>query len=157
MENSIDAGATQIEIDIINGGHDLIQIKDNGCGMSIDDAMLAMERHTTSKIKDIEDLQNISSMGFRGEALASISSVSNFILITSNNDKGEGVKLVVEGEDITKQTIATPKGTTVVVKNLFYNVPARRKFLKTTSTELDRKSTRLNSSHTDISRMPSSA
>jgi DNA mismatch repair protein MutL len=135
VENSIDARADQISIDLEKGGTDLIVIADNGSGMSKEDAELAIERHATSKIGKLEDLFNIQTMGFRGEALASISSVSQFTLETKIQEGIEGTKLEVKDGKLEINSCGCPVGTKITIKNLFYNVPARKKFLKTPLTE----------------------
>lgn len=137
VENSIDAGADSIEIEIKSAGHSLIRVADNGEGMSIDDAKLASRRYTTSKIRDINDLADINTLGFRGEALSSIAAVSQMDIITCQKNEKSGVYLYIESGEILKTRPAgRVNGTTVEVRNLFYNVPARRKFLKKESTEL---------------------
>ncbi len=135
-ENAIDAGADQITIEIRNGGISYIRVSDNGHGMEADDVELAFERHATSKIRRIEDLEGLSSMGFRGEALASIASVSKLEVITKTEEAHTGTSLLMEGGRVVsvKQT-GCPKGTTFIVRDLFYNTPARYKFLKKDSTE----------------------
>jgi len=135
VENSIDAGADQISIDLDKGGMDLIVIADNGSGMNKEDAELAIERHATSKIAKLEDLFNIQTMGFRGEALASISSVSQFSLETKTQEGIEGTKLEIRDGKLEISPCGCPAGTKITIKNLFYNVPARKKFLKTPLTE----------------------
>jgi len=137
MENSLDAEATDITVEVRIGGKDLIRVIDNGLGMTYDDAVLALERHATSKIESVKDLETITTMGFRGEALPSIASISHLELITRPKDSMEGTKIKVEG-GVTRDVERTgcPIGTRISVANLFYNVPARRKFLKTTATEL---------------------
>lgn len=135
VENSIDAGADQILIDLEKGGTDLIVIQDNGSGMSREDAALAIERHATSKISRLDDLFNIQTMGFRGEALASICSVSQFILETKQKGSLEGTSLKIENGKIKIEPCGCPEGTKIIIKDLFYNVPARKKFLKTPLTE----------------------
>src|SRR4030042_2566852 len=135
VENSIDAKANQISIDLAKGGTDLIVIQDNGTGMSKEDAELAIERHATSKISKLEDLFNIQTMGFRGEALASISSVSQFSLETKTQEGIEGTKLEIKDGKLEISPCGCPQGTKITIKNLFYNVPARKKFLKTPLTE----------------------
>ncbi len=136
IENSIDSGATSIVAEIKRGGVALIRVSDNGCGMSREDLPVSIKRHATSKIKNRDDLDMISTLGFRGEALAAISSVSNVTIITKTKDATEGSMLVSEGGNIIDiSEVGTADGTTVVVENLFYNVPARRKFLKKDSTE----------------------
>jgi len=137
LENAIDAGATEVQVNLINGGKDLISILDNGCGMSESDAQLAVERHATSKIYNEDDLFRINTLGFRGEALASIASVSHFELLTCNDENQGGTRMIIKGgnfEPLSKTGF--PKGTKVTVERLFFNTPARLKFLKTTSTEL---------------------
>lgn len=138
VENSLDADSTEIIVEIKNGGKELIRVIDNGTGMSYDDAILSISRHATSKIQSIKDLESITTFGFRGEALPSIASVSQFELITKQMDSIEGTRIRVEG-GVTKDVeyIGCSQGTRVTVSNLFYNVPARRKFLKSNATELD--------------------
>ncbi len=137
MENSIDAGAKQVDVYIKNAGKNLIQVVDDASGMSEEDALLCIQRHATSKISSIDDLEAIKTLGFRGEALASIAAVSIFELKTRMQFDELGVLIKIgEGESISKEKGAYPAGTSVTVKNLFYNVPARRNFLKTNSTEL---------------------
>ncbi len=131
VENSIDAGATSIAIEIEAGGRSRIRITDNGCGMEPDDAKLAMERHATSKLKAFEDMLTLSTMGFRGEALPSIASVSEFSLLTRPSHLKQGTLLLTDSEEgITTSSVTASIGTTIEVKNLFYNVPARKKFQK---------------------------
>jgi len=137
LENAIDAGATDVQVSIKNGGKDLISILDNGCGMSEADAQLAVERHATSKIIDEDDLFRIQTLGFRGEALAAIASVSHFELLTCDDESQGATRIFIKGgylEQVGK--IGFPKGTKITVERLFYNTPARLKFLKTTATEL---------------------
>jgi len=136
VENAIDAGSDEITILLKNGGKTLIQVVDNGTGMSREDAILAIQRHTTSKISNYDDLHNIKTLGFRGEALASIASVSRMELKTVLNEKSAGSLIKIEGGTI-DDVIDTggTRGSSVAVKNLFYNTPARRKFLKTDETE----------------------
>jgi len=137
LENAIDAGATEIQVSIKNGGKDLISILDNGCGMNESDAQLAVERHATSKIINEEDLFRIRTLGFRGEALASIAAISHFEILTCNDETQGATRIFIKGgylEQVGK--IGFPKGTKVTVERLFYNTPARLKFLKTTATEL---------------------
>ncbi|MBI4687368.1 MAG: DNA mismatch repair endonuclease MutL [Nitrospirae bacterium] len=137
LDNSIDAGAKNISVEILYGGKKLIKVSDDGIGMDKDDAVLCFERHATSKILQEDDLFNIHTLGFRGEALSSIASVSKITLITSLKDSGIGTKIEVPGGQGREVTDAPPsKGTVVEIRDLFYNTPARRKFLKTTSTEL---------------------
>ncbi|WP_340613695.1 DNA mismatch repair endonuclease MutL [Xenorhabdus thailandensis] len=137
VENSLDAGATRIDIDIERGGAKLIRIRDNGCGIAKQDLMLALARHATSKIASLDDLEAIVSMGFRGEALASISSVSRLTLTSRPENQAEAWQSYAEGRDmdVTVKPAAHPVGTTVEVLDLFYNTPARRKFLRTEKTE----------------------
>ncbi len=137
MENAIDAGATDIQLVIKNYGSDLIQVIDNGKGMSATDARMSFERHATSKISKVEDLFAIRTMGFRGEALASIAAVTQVELKTRQKDKDIGTRIVIEGTEVKLQeACVTNAGTNIMVKNLFFNVPARRKFLKSPGTEL---------------------
>ncbi len=136
IENSIDSGATNIVAEIKRGGVALIRVSDNGCGMDREDLPVAIKRHATSKIKQREDLESIMTLGFRGEALAAISSVSAVTIITKTAEAAEGSMLVSEGGKILDiSEVGCSTGTTVVVENLFFNVPARRKFLKKDSTE----------------------
>jgi DNA mismatch repair protein MutL len=137
LENSLDAGATRIKISVEAGGKKLIQITDNGCGMVRDDAMLAFERHATSKIKNAEDLLSIATLGFRGEALPSIASVSRLRLETRAADDAAGTVIEINGGKIARvEEAGLPLGTSITVRDLFFNVPARKKFLKAESTEL---------------------
>jgi DNA mismatch repair protein MutL len=136
MENSIDAGADQIFVTIKNGGKDLISVLDNGKGMAADDAHLAIERHATSKISTTEDLDNINTMGFRGEALAAISAVSKFEMTTCQDEETGGFQIRVEGGKLTHTAkLGFPTGTRISVDNLFFNTPARQKFMKSANTE----------------------
>ena len=135
IENSLDSGADNIEVHVIKGGHELIQVSDNGCGMSQEDLKLAFMRHATSKIKYLEDLNSISTLGFRGEALPSIASVSMFTALSSEKDSN-GYEIKINGsEEKSFKPAAGLSGTTCKVQNLFYNTPARRKFLKKPETE----------------------
>jgi DNA mismatch repair protein MutL len=137
LENSLDAGATRIRIDVEAGGKKLISIQDNGCGMVQDDAMLAFERHATSKIHDVDDLLGISTLGFRGEALPSIASVSRLQLDTRTSEDTAGTRVEIAGGKLLKvEEAGVPPGTVIFVRDLFFNVPARKKFLKAESTEL---------------------
>src|SRR5580698_1084407 len=137
LENALDAGATRIKINVEAGGKKLIQITDNGCGMVRDDAMLAFERHATSKIKDAEDLLSVATLGFRGEALASIASVSRLRLETCAEKASAGTILEINGGRIARvEEAGMPEGTSITVRVLFFNTPARKKFLKAESTEL---------------------
>ena len=136
VENSIDAGASRITIDIEAGGRRLLRVSDDGHGMVRDDAILAFERHATSKIAKSEDLNSISTLGFRGEALASIASVARVELVTSTEDATAGTRVVIEGGKMRDvKDAAHPRGTTITVRDLFFNVPARRKFLRSEATE----------------------
>lgn len=138
MENSIDAGATKVQVLVSDGGRTLIQVIDNGVGMSETDARLAFERHATSKIKKAEDLFALNTMGFRGEALASIVAVAQVELVTRRADDELGTQIVFSGSELQSQdAVAAPVGSNFKVKNLFFNIPARRKFLKSTQTELN--------------------
>ncbi len=137
MENALDAGAKSIKLIVKDAGKTLIQVIDNGCGMSETDARMSFERHATSKIRKADDLFAIKTMGFRGEALASIAAIAQVELKTRRIGDEVGVKLEVEGSEVKLQeACSTPEGTSFSVKNLFYNVPARRNFLKTDSVEL---------------------
>ena len=137
LENALDAGATRIKINIEAGGKKLIQITDNGCGMVRDDAMLAFERHATSKIKDAEDLLSVATLGFRGEALPSIASVSRLHLETRDAGANSGTILEINGGRMARvEEAGLPEGTSITVRDLFFNTPARKKFLKAESTEL---------------------
>jgi DNA mismatch repair protein MutL len=137
LENSLDAGATRIKISIEAGGKRLIQITDNGCGMVRDDAMLAFERHATSKIKNAEDLLSVATLGFRGEALPSIASVSRLRLETQAAEDPAGTVIEINGGKIARvEEAGLPLGTSITVRDLFFNTPARKKFLKAESTEL---------------------
>ncbi len=135
VENALDAGSTRIEIDVERGGKRLIRVTDNGTGMTQEDAEMALQRHATSKIKNEEDLFRILTMGFRGEAIPSIASVSRFTLITCTPDDPVGTQIRIEGGEPDIQRAARAPGTTVEIKDLFFNVPGRRKFLKTDGTE----------------------
>lgn len=137
MENSIDAGATTVTAEIKNGGISYIRITDNGKGFLPDDMEIAFERHATSKIRSAKDLEEVKSMGFRGEALASIAAIAHVELTSRTADSEVGYKIVVEGgKIISKEVTGCPKGTTIVVENLFFNTPVRYKFLKKDFTEL---------------------
>ena len=137
LENSVDAGATKIEVDIEKGGHKRIRIKDNGSGIAKDELQLALSRHATSKISTLDDLEQILSLGFRGEALASISSVTRLTLTSKTESQSEAWEAYCEGRDmsVAVRPAAHPVGTTIDVADLFYNTPARRKFLRTEKTE----------------------
>jgi DNA mismatch repair protein MutL len=137
VENSLDAAAERIEVSVEAGGKRLIRVEDNGCGMSHDDALLAFERHATSKIRSAEDLFDVATLGFRGEALPSIAAVSRLVLHTRHVSEPAGTKVEIVGgklRDVSE--MAWPSGTSVEVRDLFFNTPARRKFLKAESTEL---------------------
>jgi DNA mismatch repair protein MutL len=136
IENAIDAGASHLDIDVESGGRRLLKIIDDGEGMSRDDAVLAFERHATSKIRVAEDLNAIATLGFRGEALASIASVARIDLVTRSGDSAAGTRVVIEGgrmRDV--KDAAHPRGTTITARDLFFNTPARRKFLRSEATE----------------------
>ena len=140
LENSLDAGATRVDVDVESGGVKLIRIRDNGNGIDPDDLPLAMARHATSKITSLEDLEAVGSLGFRGEALASIGSVSRLTLTSNASEQGsEGSSAACEGRDMEVQVKPAPhpQGTTVEVRDLFFNTPARRKFLRTEKTEFN--------------------
>jgi DNA mismatch repair protein MutL len=137
LENSLDAGATRVKISVEAGGKKFIQITDNGCGMVRDDALLAFERHATSKIKDAEDLLSVATLGFRGEALPSIASVSRLRLETRAPEEDGGTVVEISGGKILRvEEAGLPAGTSITVRDLFFNTPARKKFLKSESTEL---------------------
>lgn len=139
VENSIDAGATRISIHLEAGGKRLIRVVDNGHGMSRDDALMSIERHATSKIRDIDDLFSIGTLGFRGEALPSIASVSRFRMTTAAEGSNSGTEIYIEGGVMRKvKETASPMGSSIEVKNLFFNTPPRLKFLKRPETELGR-------------------
>jgi len=137
LENALDAGSTRIKIQVEAGGKKLIQIADNGCGMVRDDALLAFERHATSKIKDADDLLSIATLGFRGEALPSIASVSRLRLETRAAEDAGGTIIEINGGKFFRvEEAGIPAGTSITVRDLFFNTPARKKFLKAESTEL---------------------
>jgi len=140
LENSLDAGASKVDIDIEQGGVKLLQVQDDGCGILKDDLLLALRRHATSKISDLDDLENISTLGFRGEALASISSVSRLSLTSRTDSSDNGWSVEAEGQDMKPSVMPMAHliGTTVEVRDLFFNTPARKKFLKTEKTEFSR-------------------
>lgn len=136
IENSIDAQASRIELSLKQGGKTSLTITDNGIGMTKDDARLCFERHATSKLSSFDDLPDVATFGFRGEALASVCAVAKVTLTTKTHDALEGLRLTIqEGKIISHKAVAAPQGTTFVVEDLFYNIPARKKFLKTTATE----------------------
>ena len=137
LENSLDAGAAEIRVDVEAGGRRLIRIVDDGCGMLRDDALLAFERHATSKLRDVKDLLSIATLGFRGEALPSIASVSRLLLETRSPEETTGTRIEIAGGKMLRcEEAALGGGTAITVRDLFYNVPARRKFLRTEQTEL---------------------
>ena len=136
IENSIDAGSTKVVIDIQDGGKKLIRITDNGCGIASSEVDKSFLRHATSKIKNIDDLYDLYSLGFRGEALASISAVSKLEMVTKTKDEPIGTKVLVEGGNIvSKEPVGANNGTTIIIKDIFFNTPARQKFLKSTHAE----------------------
>ena len=137
LENSLDAGATELRIDVESGGRRLIRVADNGCGMLRDDALLAFERHATSKLSDVKDLTSIATLGFRGEALPSIASVSRLMLETRSAEETTGAAVEIAGGKLLRcDERPGPPGTIITVRDLFYNVPARKKFLRSDQTEL---------------------
>ncbi|TGE29915.1 DNA mismatch repair endonuclease MutL [Hymenobacter metallicola] len=137
LENAVDAKATQVQLIVKEAGKQLVQVVDNGAGMSPTDARMSLERHATSKIRTTEDLFKIRTLGFRGEALASIAAVAQVELRTKQRDQDTGTLLLIEGSQVmSQQPVACPDGTSIAVKNLFYNVPARRNFLKTNAVEM---------------------
>ncbi|HUB79347.1 MAG TPA: DNA mismatch repair endonuclease MutL [Bryobacteraceae bacterium] len=137
LENSLDAGATTVRVEVEAGGRRLIRITDDGCGMLRDDALLAFERHATSKLRDVKDLLSIATLGFRGEALPSIASVSRLLLETRSAEETTGTRIEIAGGKMLRcEEAALGGGTVITVRDLFYNVPARRKFLRTEPTEL---------------------
>src|SRR3989475_8771514 len=136
LENSLDAGGTRFRIEVESGGRRLIRVADDGCGMSRDDAMLAFERHATSKLRDVKDLLSIATLGFRGEALPSIASVSRLLLETHAAEETTGTRIeIAGGKMLVCEEAALGGGTSITVRDLFFNVPARRKFLATEPTE----------------------
>lgn len=136
VENSIDAGAREIRVDVDQGGSALIRVSDDGCGMSREDALLSLERHATSKLRTAGDLATIRTLGFRGEAVPSIASVSRFRMVTRERDATAGTEILVDGGKLrdVREAGCAP-GTTIEAKALFFNMPARRKFLRAESTE----------------------
>src|SRR2546428_10827525 len=137
LENSLDAGATRIRIEVEAGGRKLIRIADNGHGMVKDDALLAFERHATSKLRTSDDLLSIATLGFRGEALPTIAAVSRLLLETRDEAEAEGTRIEFAGGKLVNvKPAGLPAGTTISVADIFYCVPARRKFLKSDTTEL---------------------
>jgi DNA mismatch repair protein MutL len=140
LENSLDAGARRIDIDVEAGGARLIRVRDDGQGMGVEDLPLSLSRHATSKIQSLEDLESVSSLGFRGEALASISSVSRMAITSNESDSasdGACAESAGQDMDVTVKPAPHPRGTTVEVRDLFFNTPARRKFLRTEKTEFN--------------------
>jgi DNA mismatch repair protein MutL len=136
LENAIDAGADSIIVEIKNGGKSYIRVTDNGCGIPKEEVSLAFQRHATSKILTQKDLFSINTLGFRGEALASIGAVSHIELITKTHEEKMGSRIVIQGSQIVEQSdTGCPNGTTVIVTNLFYNTPVRLKFLKNDAAE----------------------
>ena len=136
MENAVDAGAGQVTVVLADAGRTLIQVIDNGCGMTPDEAVLCFDRHATSKIATAEDLQDITTFGFRGEALASIAAVAEVTLKTRKAGEEVGCKVeFADSRHLSTEEISTPEGSNFAVRNLFYNVPARRKFLKSDNVE----------------------
>ena len=136
LENSIDSGATQITVEIKNGGITYMRVSDNGCGIEAEDLPIAIKRHATSKIKTSDDLMKILTLGFRGEALAAIASVSDLRIISKPQDAHYGAMIEAHGGEIIEYSEqAARNGTTIIVENLFANIPARRKFLKRDATE----------------------
>src|SRR6204780_4591791 len=137
LENSLDAGGTEFRLEIEAGGRKLIRLADNGSGMMRDDAMLAFERHATSKLSDVKDLLSIATLGFRGEALPSIASVSRLLLETRSAGDATGLRVEIAGGKMLHcDEAALSPGTTITVRDLFFNVPARKKFLRSEQTEL---------------------
>ena len=137
LENSLDAGATRLQIDIDAGGRRLIRVSDDGCGMLRDDALLAFERHATSKLSDVRDLLSIATLGFRGEALPSIGSVSRLLLETRSDEESTGTQVEISGGKLLRcDEFPSVRGTSITVRDLFFNVPARKKFLRLDQTEL---------------------
>ena len=136
VENALDAGATKIDVAVVQGGRKLVSVQDDGCGMSRDDALLSLERQATSKIRDVDDIERIGTLGFRGEAIPSMASVSRFTLTTRRRESDEGTMLQVNAGTLAEiRTAGCPPGTLVEVRDLFCNVPARRKFLRSFATE----------------------
>ena len=136
VENAIDAGASRIEVEVVDGGRRLVRVRDDGSGMDRNNALLSIERHATSKLRELRDLDTLATMGFRGEALAAIASVSQFTLVTNRADSAAGTEILIFGGKIQDvRDAGAPRGTDVAVRNLFFNVPARRKFLRSAPTE----------------------
>src|SRR5436305_3626825 len=138
VENALDAGASEVRVELAGGGKSRVAVADDGCGMGRDDALLAFDRHATSKIESFDDLERVATLGFRGEALAAIAAVSRVELGTADGP-GDGTRVAIEGGRVrVAEPAGRPRGTTIEVRSLFWNVPARRKFLKTPETELRR-------------------
>ena len=136
LENAVDAGASKVTVEIKDGGMTYIRVTDNGCGMSPEDARTAFLRHATSKLREPEDLAAISTCGFRGEALAAIASVSRIDLLTKTPSSVEGISLLLEAGQILEESVAgCPDGTTIIIRDLFFNTPARMKFMKSDTYE----------------------
>ena len=136
LENAVDAGASKVTVEIRDGGMTFLRVTDNGCGMAPEDARTAFKRHATSKLRTAEDLAAIGTMGFRGEALAAIASVSRIDLMTKTAGALSGVSLKLEAGEIVAETEAgCPEGTTIIIRDLFYNTPARMKFMKSDTVE----------------------
>ncbi|MDT8306972.1 MAG: DNA mismatch repair endonuclease MutL, partial [Anaerolineae bacterium] len=136
VENALDAGAETVNVEIRGGGSELVQVADDGAGMAADEVLIAFQRHATSKLHSASDLAAIGTLGFRGEALAAIAAVSQLTVVTRTANAVAGTRLTMEGGELTSQdTVGAPQGTVLAVENLFYNVPARRKFLKSVATE----------------------
>ncbi|MBW6462472.1 MAG: DNA mismatch repair endonuclease MutL [DPANN group archaeon] len=138
VENSIDSGATQVTVNVVKAGKKMISVSDNGCGMTYDDAIISFERHTTSKIVDIDDLFSIHTLGFRGEALASIASVSKIDMVTNTGDSSLATKIeIIGGKIYDVGSAGAPKGTSISVSDIFFNTPARKKYMKSDAVELE--------------------
>jgi DNA mismatch repair protein MutL len=137
IENSLDAGATAVNIEVMGGGVDLVRVSDNGRGMTRADGPLALKRFSTSKIRTLADLEAIHTLGFRGEALAAIAAVSRVTILTRTADELEGTRITARGNDTSVEPAASPAGCSVAVSDLFYNTPARRKFFKSSSRETE--------------------
>src|SRR5262249_32334368 len=138
VENSLDAGATRIQVEVRRGGLEEVRVLDDGEGMDGADLELSLQRHATSKIGKLEDLHSLSTLGFRGEALASIASVSRWKLESSPDESGEGTRISGEGGNPgVPEAVGHPRGTTVFIRDLFFNTPARRKFLRSEGAESD--------------------
>ncbi|HVS13929.1 MAG TPA: DNA mismatch repair endonuclease MutL, partial [Thermoanaerobaculia bacterium] len=138
IENALDAGAARVEVELAAGGRQRVRVRDDGSGMDAGDLRLAFERHATSKIAEFDDLERVATLGFRGEALASIAAVAR-VVVSSAEEPGQGTRLIIEGGRVLEEgPVARPRGTELDVTSLFFNVPARRRFLKTPATELRR-------------------